>query len=726
MPFPTLLDRFRRIRTRPSTPSPSPDAAVLYPYPLLHAAARTTPRRPLHAPLALKVEPSDSSLVPPSPVQQSPTTISPVTQSVQESNANPSVSSPTVSDISSSPDPRPRRDPTRTVHFAPKDVDPVSLASLPTDPALLRRHLLRLLSDRSECLRLITAFTDTSPINSATESSPPSSSNEKPSQIQSHHVRSSSQDDLLDALDPTVSLPARLERALHTVTADLSNLRRELADARSSRDTLKTRLEAVRAVRDTVQSCVHGGVGDVVKGGPSKLRGENIRRTMTIGPIRGDCVQLRQECDTLRVAVSAAHASQKRAENERDAARALLAGTLDDKKSLVARVDTLTGVLEAHADDARKTEDLLQKQKAAYEGALKETRGVIKKLRGEAGDLQKRVEVWKGEVRDRDHRHGLVVEELRKRGEELAQRVREFRDDWEYAPEDGGEFGGEIEVESVELSEDDFLDDVVTVEDETESSVGEMTLAASDGGCSKGGRRKSRDKFVTILCPLRPLGPSRGYVGSNYVAVDSRQCGSGLGFRNITESAFVEAKDGLVQMACDLIVSGETDDGGDGGSWTFVYARYTDGSSLSYLPIGDVIVTAGTGKGSREFGFSFVHGTNVGNVRISIAEDVYEEIVLRGLYALIAKFGSIEDVVLPEVDVVDGRQMVDVSMMPTCSVEWPEGDEEVHRVTDLLNAGSDIYSGCLRGRALVALAFRSKGGETRLAMELVGLCMQSN
>lgn len=722
MPFPTLLDRFRRIRTRPSTPSPSPDAAVLYPYPLLHAAARTTPRRPIHPALAIKVEGADPHDVPPSPVHQSPPQISPVTQSVQESNANPSVSSPTVSEISSSPDPRPRRDPTRTVHFAPKDVDPVSLASLPTDPALLRRHLLRLLSDRSECLRLITAFTETSPINSATDSSPPSSSTDKPAQLPPHHVRTASQDDLFDALDPTVSLPARLERALHTVTADLSNLRRELSDARSTRDTLKTRLDAVRAVRETEQCCVREVSDSVIVVG-SKRSGENIRRTMTIGPVRGDCVQLRQECDALRIAATTAYAAQRRAENERDAARALLAGTLDDKKSLVARVDTLTGVLEAHADDARKTEDLLQKQKAAYEGALKETRGVIKKLRGEAGELQQRVEVWKGEVRDRDHRHGLVVEELRKRGEELAQRVREFRDDWEYAPEDGGEFGGEIEVESVDLSEEDFLDDVVAVEDESVSCAGE-TLSESCGGSSKGERSRVREKYITLLCPLRPLGPTRGVIGSGFVTADPQKENVGLRFSNIRDAAFVEAKDGFVQMACDLVVSGELSDGGDGGSWTFVHARYTDSSSLTYLPIGDLIVTTEKSN-QREFGgFSFVHGTNVGCVRISIAEDVYEEIVLRGLYALIAKFGSIEDVVLPEVDVVEGRQMVDVSMMPTCSVEWSGGGDNAKQISDLLSDGSISHPDGLRGKALVALAFRSKAGETRLAMELVGLCME--
>lgn len=527
-------------------------------------------------------------------------------------------------------------------------------------------------------------------------------------------------------MDPTISLPARLEGALHTVTADLSNLRRELSDARSSRDTLKTRLEAVRAVRETERCCTREGSDSVTSGASAQKRVENIRRTLTIGPVRGDCVQLRHECDSLRIAATSAYAAQKRAENERDAARALLAGTLDDKKSLVARVDTLTGVLEAHADDARKTEDLLEKQKAAYEGALKETRGVIKKLRGEAGELQKRVEVWKGEVRDRDHRHGLVVEELRKRGEELAQRVREFRDDWEYTPEDGGEFGGEIEVESVELSEVDFMDDIVAVEDESESCAGDTLSESCEGGGSKSERRKGRDKFVTLLCPPRPLGPTRGLARSGYVSADPRNENAELRFSNINDAAFVEAKDGFVQMACDLVVSGELSDGGDGGSWTFVYTRFADGSSLTYLPIGDVIVVAERNK-QREFGgFSFVHGTNVGGVRISIAEDVYEEIVLRGLYALIAKFGSIEDVVLPEVDVVDGRQMVDVSMMPTCSVEWSGNESDAKRVTDLLDNDSDENWGDLRGKALVALAFRSKAGETRLAMELVGLCMERN
>lgn len=471
------------------------------------------------------------------------------------------------------------------------------------------------------------------------------------------------------------------------------------------------------------------GSDGVTGGASAQKRVENIRRTLTIGPVKGDCVQLRHECDSLRIAATSAYAAQKRAENERDAARALLAGTLDDKKSLVARVDTLTGVLEAHADDARKTEDLLEQQKAAYEGALKETRGVIKKLRGEAGELQKRVEDWKGEVRDRDHRHGLVVEELRKRGEELAQRVREFRDDWEYTPEDGGEFGGEIEVESVELSEVDFMDDIVAVEDESESCAGDTLSESCEGGSSKGERRKGRegrDNFVTLLCPLRPLGPTRGLARSGYVTASPQKKNVGLRFSDIKDAAFVEAKNGFVQMACDLVVSGELSDGGDGGSWTFVYTRFADGSSLTYLPIGDVIVVAEKDK-QREFGgFSFVHGTNVGGVRISIAEDVYEEIVLRGLYALIAKFGSIEDVVLPEVDVVDGRQMVDVSMMPTCSVEWSGENSDVNRVTDLLNVDSDENSDSLRGKALVAMAFRSKAGETRLAMELVGLCMERN
>lgn len=720
-----LLDRLRRMRPRPSTPAPSPDAAVLYP--ILHDAARKTPRRQVHLALPIKPPLSDSSDVSPSSLHPSPVTISPPSQSVQDSNGNPSVPSPTVSEISSSPDPRPRRDPTRTVHFAPKDIDPVSLASLPTDPALLRRHLLRLLSDRSECLRLITAFTDTTPVPSPSELPSPPSSNEDASTSKSHHEQSPSQEDLADALDPSISLPARLERALHTVTADLSDLRRQLHEARSSRDALKLRLEAMRAARDCdSQIPVTRGESNEERRSSSKNT-EIFKRTMTVGPIRGDCVLLRQECEALRVAVTAARTAQQRAESERDSARVLLAGTLDDKNLLAARVEALTEVLESHADDARRTEGLLEKQKAAYEGALKETRGVITKLRGEAGELQKRVEVWKGEVRDRDHRHGLVVEELRKRGDELAKRVREFRDDWDYMPTDGGEFGGEIEVESVELAEDDYSGDVMVIEEE--GSESERDGDSEKGDEKKGEEESKKAQYVSLLRPTRPLGPSKGLKDSIYVSMEGSMDNLGVRFHNVKEAAFIKAEAGVVKMACDLLVSGELQDGGDGSSWTFVYLQFPDGTSLTYLPLYDVKVEYSGGADNKEKdtkfgGFSFVHGTNVQNARISIAENVYEEIVLRGLYALVSKLGSIDDVVLPEVDVVNGRQMVDVSMMPTCSVEWTGSEVEEARVSDLMGQyNEEREARPIQGKALIALAFRSLAGETRLAMELVGMSM---
>lgn len=44
-------------------------------------------------------------------------------------------------------------------------------------------------------------------------------------------------------------------------------------------------------------------------------------------------------------------------------------------------------------------------------------------------------------------------------------------------------------------------------------------------------------------------------------------------------------------------------------------------------------------------------------------EDVYEEAVLKGLYALIQRFGSVHHVGVPVEDVKDWRQLVDLDVL---------------------------------------------------------------
>lgn len=137
--------------------------------------------------------------------------------------------------------------------------------------------------------------------------------------------------------------------------------------------------------------------------------------------------QLRHDFNALRISITSIRNERNRFEHERNTARELLSAALNDKKVLMDRVRLLMRALSQRANDAQKTERLLEEQHTLYEGSIRETRAEVSRLKISADELNNRVESWNRDGWKRDLAHRDMINSLRKTGDVLSKRISEFR-----------------------------------------------------------------------------------------------------------------------------------------------------------------------------------------------------------------------------------------------------------------------------------------------------------
>lgn len=388
-----------------------------------------------------------------------------------------------------------------SAQYDSRDEPPVSLSTLSADPALLRKQLLRMLSERAEALHIL--------------------------ELSEKTLRNVVNQQVARP-DAKKSLPAFLESVLHHSAADRAALERKLSLSVAENDRLSCHVTTMRRQsrdsssgspcpqpeeddddHDAADAVADRG-GDAnrdecatrerARGAPKcsntqsegsaqakldiravqeqiqDMREEKDRLADELGDTRRELLQLRRWAErriresstgyqtggdaenienqtgdkdewrqlrALRKATGALRGERDEARRERDVARGAADAVQRGKDELGRRVDAVMRVLGQRADDARKTEALLEEQHTLYESSLRETRGDIRRLKSTADDLSERAASWKRDVWKRDMAHRQMIHSLRTTGDLLSKRIVDFDGGGDLG-DDGGDLGDDI------------------------------------------------------------------------------------------------------------------------------------------------------------------------------------------------------------------------------------------------------------------------------------------